>query len=83
MHRKFCGIQKSFLVGDKNDGRYSSPCENSSDSAGRRAFDENRNVGENEALRIICASPIADLLEDDSMGLYGQSALYIYSLIDE
>lgn len=41
------------------------------------------NVGENEALRIIYTSPIADLLEDDSMGLYGQSALYIYSLIDE
>ncbi len=43
---------------------------------------KNKNVTENEALRIIYSSPIAKLLEDDSMGLYGQSALYLYSLIE-
>ncbi len=43
---------------------------------------KNKNVTENEALRIIYDSPIAELLEDGSMGLYGQSALYLYSLIE-
>lgn len=43
---------------------------------------KNKNVTENEALRIIYNSPVAELLEDDSMGLYGQSALYLYSLIE-
>lgn len=43
---------------------------------------KNKKVSENEALRIIYTSPVAELLEDDSMGLYGQSALYIYSLIE-
>lgn len=27
-------------------------------------------------------SAVAPLLEDDSMGLYGQSALYLYGLIE-
>ena len=43
---------------------------------------KNKNVTENEALRIIYNSPVAELLEDDSMGLYGQSSLYLYSLIE-
>ena len=43
---------------------------------------KNKNVTENEALRIIYNSPVAELLEDDSMGLCGQSALYLYSLIE-
>ena len=42
---------------------------------------KNKNLTENEALRIIYNSPLAELLEDDSMGLYGQSALYLYGLI--
>lgn len=44
---------------------------------------KNKGLSENEALKAIYESPIATLLEDDSMGLYGQSALYIYSLITE
>ncbi len=44
---------------------------------------KNKGLSENEALKAIYESPIAPLLEDDSMGLYGQSALYIYSLITE
>ena len=44
---------------------------------------KNKGLSENEALKTIYESPIAQLLEDDSMGLYGQSALYIYSLITE
>ncbi len=43
---------------------------------------KNKNVTENEALRVIYNSPVAELLEDDSMGLYGQSALHLYSLIE-
>ncbi|MEE0886201.1 MAG: hypothetical protein UIB61_04785 [Treponema sp.] len=43
---------------------------------------KNKNLTENEALRIIYNSPLAELLEDDSMGLYGQSALYLYGLIE-
>lgn len=44
---------------------------------------KNKGLSENEALKAIYESPIAPLLEDDSMGLYGQSALYIYGLITE
>lgn len=43
---------------------------------------KNKNMTENAALRMIYNSPVAELLEDDSMGLYGQSALYLYSLIE-
>ena len=43
---------------------------------------KNKNLTENEALRIIYNSPLAELLEDDSMRLYGQSALYLYGLIE-
>ena len=43
---------------------------------------KNKNMTENEALRMIYNSPVAELLEDDSMGLYGQSALHLYSLIE-
>ncbi|MBP5588713.1 MAG: DUF3791 domain-containing protein [Treponema sp.] len=42
---------------------------------------KNKNMSEDDALKTIYTSPIAPLLEDDSMGLYGQSALYIYGLI--
>lgn len=45
-------------------------------------FMKNKGLSEDEALRSIYESPIAPLLEDDSMGLYGQSALYLYSLIE-
>ena len=43
---------------------------------------KNKGLSEDEALKTIYESPIASLLEDDSMGLYGQSALYIYGLIE-
>ena len=42
---------------------------------------ENKGLAEDEALRTIYESPVAQLLEDDSMGLYGQSALFLYGLI--
>ena len=41
-----------------------------------------KDLSENEALHAIYNSPVAPLLEDDSMGLYGQSALYLYGLIE-
>ena len=44
---------------------------------------KNKGVSETEALSAIYRSPLAALLEDDSMGLYGQSALYLYSLIED
>ena len=44
---------------------------------------KNEGLSEDEALKRIYRSPIAALLEDDSMGLYGQSALHIYGLITE
>lgn len=43
---------------------------------------EHKGLGEDEALQAIYTSPVAALLEDDSMGLYGQSALYLYGLIE-
>ena len=42
---------------------------------------KNKALSEDEALRTIYESPIAPLLEDDTMGLYGQSAFYVYELI--
>ena len=42
---------------------------------------ENKGLSEDEALRAVYESPVATLLEDDSMGLYGQSALYVYGLV--
>ena len=44
---------------------------------------KNKGLSEDEALKTIYESPVAKLLEDDSMGLYGQSALYLYGLIVE
>ena len=44
---------------------------------------KNKDLSEDEALKTIYQSPVAKLLEDDSMGLYGQSALYLYGLIEE
>lgn len=43
---------------------------------------KNKELTEDEALAKFYKSSIAKLLEDDSMGLYGQSALYLYSLIE-
>ena len=43
---------------------------------------KNKGLSETEALSAIYRSSVADLLEDDSMGLYGQSALYLYGLIE-
>lgn len=37
--------------------------------------------GENEALKIFYKSHIGKCYSDDSTGLYGQSALYIFSLL--
>lgn len=42
---------------------------------------KNKALSEDEALRTIYESPIAPLLEDDTMGLYGQGAFYVYELI--
>ncbi|MBQ7159336.1 MAG: hypothetical protein IJS09_07960 [Treponema sp.] len=44
---------------------------------------KNKDLSEDEALKTIYQSPVAKLLEDDSMGLYGQSALYLYGLIEK
>ena len=44
---------------------------------------KNKGLSEDEALKTIYQSPVAKLLEDDSMGLYGQSALYLYGLIEK
>ena len=44
---------------------------------------KNKGLSEDAALKTIYESPLAPLLEDDSMGLYGQSALYLYGLITE
>ena len=44
---------------------------------------KNKGLSEDVALKTIYESPIAPLLEDDSMGLYGQSAVYLYGLITE
>ena len=43
---------------------------------------KNKGLSETAALSAIYRSPVANLLEDDSMGLYGQSALYLYGLIE-
>ena len=43
---------------------------------------KNKGLSETAALSAIYHSPVASLLEDDSMGLYGQSALYLYGLIE-
>lgn len=44
---------------------------------------KNKGLSETEVLSEIYRSPVAALLEDESMGLYGQSALYLYSLIED
>jgi len=43
----------------------------------------NYHVDEVEALHIVYTSKTGELLSDDETGLYGQSPLYIYSLIEE
>lgn len=43
---------------------------------------KNKGLSEDDALKTIYESRVAKLLEDDSMGLYGQSALYLYGLIE-
>ena len=44
---------------------------------------KNKGLSEDAALTTIYESPLAPHLEDDSMGLYGQSAVYLYGLITE
>ncbi|MGP1475191.1 MAG: hypothetical protein ACTTJ1_07280 [Treponema sp.] len=44
---------------------------------------KHKGLSEDVALKTIYESPVAPLLEDDSMGLYGQSAVYLYGLITE
>jgi len=39
-------------------------------------------LSEDKALDLFYRSPIAEALSDDETGLYGQSALYIFSLIN-
>lgn len=40
-------------------------------------------INENKALKIMYTSPSGRCLDDDSLGLYGQSALFLYGLIEE
>ena len=42
---------------------------------------EHFNCGENDALKIFYESHTGNCYADDSTGLYGQSALYIFSLL--
>ncbi|MBP7480082.1 MAG: hypothetical protein KA785_06505 [Spirochaetaceae bacterium] len=44
---------------------------------------ENYAINENKALQIMYTSPTGRCLDDDSLGLYGQSALFLYGLIEE
>lgn len=44
---------------------------------------KNFQVNETEALDIVYTSKTGELLSKDESGLYGQSPLYIYSLIEE
>jgi len=44
---------------------------------------ENLKCGENEALKMFYESHIGKCYADDSTGLYGQSAAYVFSLFCE
>jgi len=44
---------------------------------------ERFNCGENDALKIFYESYIGECYADDSTGLYGQSAVYVFSLLCE
>lgn len=44
---------------------------------------ETYSITENDAIRIVYTSPTGKCLDDDSLGLYGQSALYICGLIEK
>lgn len=44
---------------------------------------ERFGISEDKAVEIIYTSPTGKCLDDDSYGLYGQSALYIFSLIED
>jgi hypothetical protein len=44
---------------------------------------ENRKVSQDMALDMFYGSKIAESFADDETGLYGQSALYIFSLFEE
>ncbi len=43
---------------------------------------ETYSISENDAIRIVYTSPTGKCLDDDSFGLYGQSALYICGLVE-
>ena len=66
-----------------SDVRYSSSCKTILIPQVAELLMKNKGLSEDEALKTIYESPVAKLLEDDSMGLYGQSALYLYGLIVE
>ena len=44
---------------------------------------ETYSISENDAIRIVYTSPTGKCLDDDSLGLYGQSAHYICGLIEK
>lgn len=44
---------------------------------------EEYNVGENEAMKMFYTSHIGSCYSEDETGLYGQSALYVFSLFLE
>ncbi len=44
-------------------------------------FMRDTGMGDDDALRAVYGSPVGALLDDDAMGLYGQSALYLYGLM--
>jgi len=44
---------------------------------------ERFNCAENDALKLFYESHIGECYSDDSTGLYGQSAMYVFSLLCE
>lgn len=40
-------------------------------------------VSEDDAIRIVYMSPTGKCLDDDSLGLFGQSAQYLFGLLEE
>jgi hypothetical protein len=48
-----------------------------------RLIEEKYSVNEDEALKMFYSSSTAASLADDETGLYGQSALYIFSIFSD